>query len=1168
LLHVHKDIASSADPVETIDELEGLGSSGAPSLSPGIPPNGNGRGKHRTGVTIQRQEEAASKEPTEAERAAALAAAKAAMAKAQQSASQGRQEIALSKNKKEAEKQAGTFAKQKADQAKGEAAASKAMTATIPEVKPPGAEGVKGEAPKKPGAPEKSKLIGNGVKPPSEASARAPTSPEADPAFQQVVKNVKGVAGEKKMHAAGAAKAGEAQAAAESPAGEVEAKAQSWQVGEMQQAETPGFNAAAFKAQLMQRIEEIAPKTAEEADNFKDENKLSSVKDEASTKAAEEGKTSKTPMEEATAKPPDTSAVEPKTVTPMKPEEAGAPPEDVGAEAATPKPKGTSEVEQPLKENTAKVDQQMAEADVTEDQLAKSNEPEFQGALDAKKEAQTQAETGPSEYRAYEQTQISSAEGQAAAVAAEKTQAMQSDRASLLGQVGDRKAQTKSKDETERAKVAAEINKIYDETKTKVENILNALDGKVSQAFDEGAAAAKKAFEDYVDARMEAFKEERYGGFFGWAQWLEDKLLGMPPEVNVFYAEGRQLFLSKMDAVIDNVVAIVGTSLTEAKAEIANGKKRIQTYVDGLPADLKKVGQEAAAEMDGKFQELEQRVESKQNELIDSLAQKYQENLQAIDARIEELKAANQGLVDKAINAVVGVIKIILKLKEMITTVLAKVASVVGKIIEDPIGFLGNLVKGIKLGFDMFVSNIMTHLQAGLVAWLTGSLGPMGIQIPDDLFSLEGIFSLVMQVLGLSWEFIRSKAVKLLGEPVVKVLETGFELFQILINQGPAGLWEYVKEQFTDLKEMVIDAIKDMVITEVIKAGVKWILGLLNPVGAFIKACMAIYDIVMFFIERGSQIMELVNAVVDGVAAIANGAVEGAAKLVENALAKAVPVVIGLLASLLGISGLAKKVQGIIMKIRARIDKAIDSVILKAKKLAGKVMSKLGFGKVKKEEFGPDHRTEAEKQADVDRAISTSEGLLEDPNATPQSVETQLPAIKTQYRLSLLNLVEEADGEYHIEAQGSAQGKTKSQRIKSGISIYVKDPKTMELKDDIVIRDKFYKKNYTTFDTVVNNASVGHGWYRCQNRRISGVPNHQPRIRLDEVTIEHTDPVVDNWNSDGHDWKQDKRNNWYDDPSHLKVFCESCNKSRKAEDRGKTYTRTVTKNFRGPNDVP
>jgi hypothetical protein len=107
----------------------------------------------------------------------------------------------------------------------------------------------------------------------------------------------------------------------------------------------------------------------------------------------------------------------------------------------------------------------------------------------------------------------------------------------------------------------------------------------------------------------------------------------------------------------------------------------------------------------------------------------------------------------------------------------------------------------------------------------------------------------------------------------------------------------------------------------------------LNPASAFVKAAMAIYDIVMFFINQGSQVVELVNAVIEAITAIASGAVGGAAKLVENALARSLPVVIGFLASLLGVSGLAKKVQNIVKKIRSRIDKAIDKVLKKAKSL-------------------------------------------------------------------------------------------------------------------------------------------------------------------------------------------------------------------------------------------
>jgi len=55
-------------------------------------------------------------------------------------------------------------------------------------------------------------------------------------------------------------------------------------------------------------------------------------------------------------------------------------------------------------------------------------------------------------------------------------------------------------------------------------------------------------------------------------------------------------------------------------------------------------------------------------------------------------------------------------------------------------------------------------------------------------------------------------------------------------------------------------------------AGITWIIGLLNPASAFFKACKAIYDIIVFFINRGSQIIALVNAVIDSIKAIVKGA--------------------------------------------------------------------------------------------------------------------------------------------------------------------------------------------------------------------------------------------------------------------------------------------------------
>src|SRR5262249_44267023 len=179
-------------------------------------------------------------------------------------------------------------------------------------------------------------------------------------------------------------------------------------------------------------------------------------------------------------------------------------------------------------------------------------------------------------------------------------------------------------------------------------------DGKVDSAFSQGEGAARKKFEDYVSKRMDAYKADRYGGFWGPAKWLKDKLAGMPDEVNQFYSDGRTQYLADMDGVIGNVADLVGNELTSARARIAQGKTEVHQYVTALPKDLQDVGKEAEGKLESQFDQLSSDVDSKQNELVDTLARKYVEARDALDARIDEMKAANKGLVDKAIDAIGG----------------------------------------------------------------------------------------------------------------------------------------------------------------------------------------------------------------------------------------------------------------------------------------------------------------------------------------------------------------------------------------------------------------------------------------------------------------------------------------------------------------------------------
>ena len=70
-----------------------------------------------------------------------------------------------------------------------------------------------------------------------------------------------------------------------------------------------------------------------------------------------------------------------------------------------------------------------------------------------------------------------------------------------------------------------------------------------------------------------------------------------------------------------------------------------------------------------------------------------------------------------------------------------------GKIIKDPIAFLGNFVNAIKGGILQFGANIAGHLKKGLQAWLLGALASGGIELPEK-FDLKGIVQLLMSIFG------------------------------------------------------------------------------------------------------------------------------------------------------------------------------------------------------------------------------------------------------------------------------------------------------------------------------------------------------------------------------------------------------------------------------------
>jgi len=271
---------------------------------------------------------------------------------------------------------------------------------------------------------------------------------------------------------------------------------------------------------------------------------------------------------------------------------------------------------------------------------------------------------------------------------------------------------------------------------------------------------------------------------------------------------------------------------------------------------------------------------------------------------------------------------------------LSKARAPLTTILKDPIGFVGNLVRAGRMGFELFAANILTHLKAALIKWIVGPLGDAGVYIPRS-FELMEIIKLVLSVLGLTWQNIRGKLVKIIPDPVLTGLEKTAGVLVTLVKDGPAAAWDQIKAELAELKDQMIAQVTAMVTTEVVKAAVVKLVSMLNPAGAVIQAILAIYNTVTFFIQKINQIAAVVASFIDSIAAIASGQVAGAAKKVEQTMANGLTVVIAFLAKFAGLGSVPEKLVGIIKKIRAPIDRGLDKIVAwlgnLLKKLAGAV---------------------------------------------------------------------------------------------------------------------------------------------------------------------------------------------------------------------------------------
>ncbi len=880
----------------------------------------------------------------------------------------------------------------------------------------------------------------------SEEAAIAVVEPSAekDPRFQGVLNKLDTSAKKTKRHPHPSKKVKEAQAAAEPPknakiAGAKLVKMKA--VGSTVQNQQPDNMAPeSFLDVLSKAIDEVMPKGSDNAENFLEAGGQARLKNTMTGQFDRQKQDATQPLRDAQSQQLDPGGV--KESTPalgenrdlvrekkeIPPEPAPNLPHDIGAAEAMPQPKPDAQVS--LEKNKQEANQALTDRNITEEQLREANDPRFTQVLTAKAEVEKDADSAPARYRAKEKVALVDAIGQARTDEKQGLLGFASQRSHSTAVVKTEQLKAADHDTDARQKTVNDIEDKYKSVESKVKTELDPLDKQVPQMFDHGVGLAISNMKTNIRVNLERYKEERHGfSLGGIVRFWKDIVLTLDDDrVKQIYQDGRNVFKNVMVKTFKEIIDFVEARLQAARKAIADGEKEIDHYVETQKTpELKRVAEMARKDISGRFAQLRRSIEEKKNTLAQKLAQSYKDAIGKANAALEEIRKENRGLLNKVYDKAKEVYEILRQIKDKLLSILKQALDVIELIIKHPIRFVENLIEAVSQGFNKFRDRAIEYIEEALLAWLVGPLSEKGIQLPKDL-SLPSILSLVLQVLGLDLPRLQQKAQKYALVRNLPMIEKALELIKMLWDRGPAALWEEFKDYLGDLKDQVIGAIKDWLIAQIVKEGIKILLSMFTFAGGIIKAAQAIYDIIMFFVDNWHTIERIVSAVFGSITDIVNGRISAASDRIVQAIRWGIHVVINFLARLLHLTGISEAVTGFIHKIRTKVDKAVDWLM---EKVFGKVGKLLGGERAQalfERVAGgtPEERLDkalVAGQAVLDRFAGRAVGVL--------VLRPLLGAIRLRYQLQWLEPVD--DGGYWA-LEGLVNPRKRSKRSRAQVA--------------------------------------------------------------------------------------------------------------------------------------
>ncbi len=823
------------------------------------------------------------------------------------------------------------------------------------------------------------------------------------------------------------------------PESDGQSKSNFGQVGVIAARPPPAPDENKAKSELQDSLAQNVPKTIEDVDNFKRDMKaqhsgadvLKVVQTDKNAVVGTFGDMEHTP-------PP----LPPEHLPEELPPPEAAPPTgamNLGQGAVAPLLPEHTDVSQYTKD----ADDRLKQEGVTQEQLDMVDSGDLADANKEKKGLEQAAKTEPHAVQNFAKDATAKVDRDLHQEEQAQRGALTAHRRQGLHRTGEHQKTAKSTLEKKRDEVAAKINGIYQTTQDSVKKKLADLETQSMKRFDDGNARASKAFEDNVNRELDTYKDDRYSGVFGWARKAKDWLLGMDelPRVKEIFDTNRETFVQTVNKLVEDISADNKRVVQECKDELAKAKTDIKDYVDKLGPQLKDIANKTAGEVTGKLDELDGFIRKKEEELQQKLADKQQAAIKAIDDKIAKMKEAMSGALAKLGNLLLWAAKKFFTwaLEQFgyslgeIQGIIDKGAAVLKAIFTKPIQFVKNLIAAAKLGFQNFGKNFLTHLKDAIFDWLTGSME--GVTLPTS-WDFQGIASVALQILGLTWANIRGKLVKLIGETPVKALESGFDLVVTLVRDGPMAAWEKIKEMGEEIKQAFIEGVKDFIKIKIIQKAIETVISLFVPGAGIVRAIIGIYDTVVFFIQKAKQIMEMIGNFLSSIGDIAAGNVGAAADALEKGLARGLTLVINFLARFLHLDGITAKIRAAIQKLRAKVDGMLDKVagwiVEKGKKLFASLFGKgHESGKADKQ----DKRSPEEKERDLDKALAEGDVLIAK-NAPANDMQAGLARIKARYGLARLELVIDSKSELtevvHLHGEINPTRDGKKAEISSG----------------------------------------------------------------------------------------------------------------------------------------